>query len=315
MGLGEVSHISRKSYLAEMRSLLAFMDPDDRVRVLRHFDAMFDEAGAEGEETLTRCLGSPVRQVLQIEREYREAKEKGEEFYPETAVPVPAPAPQPEKTLPPTAERPISTPEKPAAAPAAAQPEPKAGAGEEAHPADELESALVAVFEQEPEKIVPGEAGEAPKATEGAAPEESRDVPAAAPEAPPESEENADGKEEGPGAGRVVAAILVTIPMLVVWAAMLAVFLALGAAVLAVGVGFGAAGVYLGSYVFSGVITFMPDMMLVAGAALVCFALALLFAWAGLWIAIGGIILTVRFARSVYRGILGKKKGEVKVDE
>ena len=59
---------------------------------------------------------------------------------------------------------------------------------------------------------------------------------------------------------------------------------------------------------FSGVITFMPDMMLVAGAALVCFALALLLVWAGIWIAVGGVILTVRFARSIYRGILGKKE-------
>ena len=106
----------------------------------------------------------------------------------------------------------------------------------------------------------------------------------------------------------MIAAILVTIPMLVVWAAILAVFLAVGAAALGLGLSIGAAGVYLGSYVFSGTIAFMPDMMLVAGAALTCFCLALLLVWMGLWLVITGFVLVVRLARSVYRGILKKKK-------
>ena len=51
----------------------------------------------------------------------------------------------------------------------------------------------------------------------------------------------------------------------------------------------------------------MPDMLLVAGTALVFFAAALFLVWLGLWIAIGGSILTVRLSGAIYRGILGKK--------
>lgn len=65
--------MNRKSFMAELRSLLAFLDAAERDRVLNRYERMFDEAGPEGETTVVRCFGSPVRQVLQIEREYREA--------------------------------------------------------------------------------------------------------------------------------------------------------------------------------------------------------------------------------------------------
>ena len=319
-----MSLINRKSYLAEMRSLLAFMDPEARTRVLHHFDAMFDEAGPDGEETLARCLGSPVRQVLQIEREYREAREKGEEFYPETAVPAPMSAPAPAsltEEAQPSFEEVFPSPEESAVLPdasgeTASDPE-KTPAAEEGASA-KLENALVAVFEQEPEELHPGEGVPASEPAAAPSMEEKVTVPAEnrpsagepVNETEAEPEEGEEDEDDGPGAGRVIAAVLVTIPMLVIWAAMLAVFLALGMAILSAGLGIGAAGVYLGGYVFSGVITFMPDIMLVAGIALICFCLALLLAWMGLWIAAGGILLIVRFARSVYRGILGKRKGE-----
>ena len=64
--------------MAELRSLLAFLDAAERDRVLNRYERMFDEAGPEGETTVVRCFGSPVRQVLQIEREYREAVANGE---------------------------------------------------------------------------------------------------------------------------------------------------------------------------------------------------------------------------------------------
>lgn len=70
--------LNRKSFMAELRSLLAFLDAAERDRVLNRYERMFDEAGPEGETTVVRCFGSPVRQVLQIEREYREAVANGE---------------------------------------------------------------------------------------------------------------------------------------------------------------------------------------------------------------------------------------------
>ena len=70
--------MNRKSFMAELRSLLAFLDAAERDRVLNRYERMFDEAGPEGETTVVRCFGSPVRQVLQIEREYREAVASGE---------------------------------------------------------------------------------------------------------------------------------------------------------------------------------------------------------------------------------------------
>ena len=314
-----MSLINRKSYLAEMRSLLAFMAPEDRIRVLHHFDAMFEEAGPDGEETLARCLGSPVRQVLQIDREYREAREKGETFYPETTSPVPE-VPSAAVTEPVAESQP--TFEEVFAAPAAVIPEPEQAAvpaepqetaAPEERPDDRLENALVEVFQQEPEEIRPAEP-EVPATEEIPAEipvEQEEPLPPVGPEKTldeEEEDEEEEDEDEGPGAGRVIAAILVTIPMLVVWAAVLAVFLAVGAAALGLGLSIGAAGVYLGSYVFSGTIAFMPDMMLVAGAALTCFCLALLLVWMGLWLVITGFVLVVRLARSVYRGILKKKK-------
>ena len=74
-----VSSINRRSFLAELRSLLSFMDPADRQMVLRKYESMFDEAGPDGEEALIARFGSPVRQVLRIERQYRESLRRREE--------------------------------------------------------------------------------------------------------------------------------------------------------------------------------------------------------------------------------------------
>ena len=63
--------MNRKSFLAELKSLLSFLDGDERSAVLRQYEEMFDAAGASGEEELIKSLGSPVRQVLRIERDFR----------------------------------------------------------------------------------------------------------------------------------------------------------------------------------------------------------------------------------------------------
>lgn len=90
--------MNRKSFMAELRSLLAFLDAAERDRVLNRYERMFDEAGPEGETTVVRCFGSPVRQVLQIEREYREAVASGETPFADGEAIGPEEAEAPEET-------------------------------------------------------------------------------------------------------------------------------------------------------------------------------------------------------------------------
>ena len=90
--------MNRKSFMAELRSLLAFLDAAERDRVLNRYERMFDEAGPEGETTVVRCFGSPVRQVLQIEREYREAVANGETPFADGEATGPEETEAPEET-------------------------------------------------------------------------------------------------------------------------------------------------------------------------------------------------------------------------
>ena len=90
--------MNRKSFMAELRSLLAFLDAAERDRVLNRYERMFDEAGPEGETTVVRCFGSPVRQVLQIEREYREAVANGETPFADGEAAGPKETEAPEET-------------------------------------------------------------------------------------------------------------------------------------------------------------------------------------------------------------------------
>lgn len=90
--------MNRKSFMAELRSLLAFLDVAERDRVLNRYERMFDEAGPEGETTVVRCFGSPVRQVLQIEREYREAVANGETPFADGEAAGPEETEAPEET-------------------------------------------------------------------------------------------------------------------------------------------------------------------------------------------------------------------------
>ena len=90
--------MNRKSFMAELRSLLAFLDAAERDRVLNRYERMFDEAGPEGETTVVRCFGSPVRQVLQIERESREAVANGETPFADGEAAGPEETEAPEET-------------------------------------------------------------------------------------------------------------------------------------------------------------------------------------------------------------------------
>ena len=95
---GRCPTLNRKSFMAELRSLLAFLDAAERDRVLNRYERMFDEAGPGGETTVVRCFGSPVRQVLQIEREYREAVANGETPFADDEAAGPEETEAPEET-------------------------------------------------------------------------------------------------------------------------------------------------------------------------------------------------------------------------
>lgn len=336
--------------MAEFRSLLSYMDSAQRDKVLRHYEAMFDEAGPEEEDTLIRILGSPVRQVLSVEKEFQAAAARGEEPFAalvmpelnkepeepaagaeqpayqdrvsvesfedvfaaalaETAVPdEPIPSMEEGPGEEPPAETEAAPPEE-AAAPEPAEESAEAGRGE---PAEEPEPASVPEEPPAvPEEVIPPAETSQPEeesvqrapapAEEPSAPGEEDDADSA-----PEKEE--EGEDEGPGSGRVLGAVLVTIPMLVLWIAGFAVSIVLGAVFLAAGAAAALLGGYLASYALSGTLTYMPDLLLVAGGALICFALALLLLWLGLWVLFGGIVRTVKISASVYRKIL--RKGE-----
>lgn len=433
---GRCPTLNRKSFMAELRSLLAFLDAAERERVLNRYERMFDEAGPEGEATVVRCFGSPVRQVLQIEREYREAVANGEtpfadgeaigpeeaeapeeteiieeeytgvhilaeETEPEAEEPLPEDLP--EELIEELPEEPLPEPdpeEEPAAAPepavlpeidldeldfsdlgltftkkpAAPEKEPEEGSietpdepakdeepapaepvampeetllaepAEDEHFATPREEAAEILPEEEPdepaeetpEEAETGETAEPEEAEMPEAPDEkespadtviAEDLPAEeepffdepAEEAPAEEPVEEDKAEEEyeyeeieerhpVSGGRAFAAVMVTIPMLAVWALLFGLSLALGVTVLGVGAALAVAGVYLAGYVFNGAIVRMPDLLLTAGTALAVFALALLLVWAGISLAVAGCTLTVRLTRSIYRSILYPKK-------
>lgn len=438
--------MNRKSFLAELRSLLAFLDAGERERVLNRYERMFDEAGPEGESAVIRCFGSPVRQVLQIEREYRDALAAGETPFADGVPSEPQPSDEPMEELPEEApelsdgeeyhveeayteaglaaeeslaageavqdavpETEESVPEAeeiPAAAVLAGLPELDFGdldlpelelniseepiaeaafeeetvhiieeetavpaqpdepvleseemtqpdelpfeAKEEEQPEKSVSEAEEAVQDEEPAAAKPEEEIQIveetvsvfPEVPAAEAPAQPENFPAyAAPADEPYAEEphgeaphgdvEESGKTEAPdksggiaefeeyevisehppvSGGRAFGAVMVTIPMLALWALLFGLSLGLGIAVLAIGAALGVGGVYIAGYVFNGTISYMPDLLLTAGAALASLALALLLVWSGLSIAISGCSATVRLTRSIYRSILYPKK-------
>ena len=354
-----VEQITRKAFMAEFTNLLAFMNDDERDRAVRRYEQMFDQAGPEREEELTKSFGSPIRLVLQLEEEYRLAKREGKipfldmvEESPEQGNEVPAVEEQPDDIVMTVRQAADALADLPASdEPVFPSDESSPiGSVDDSFPIGELayaENADDFFEDSDPERpdgeeVLPEMTS--PEERPEGLPEEktAEETAAAAEEDTPEKEmgfhdpaddrqsskndlfsetgtdEDGDADEDeaaptrasSPGAARIFAAILVTVPFIALWIVGFALFLALGAAVMAVGFAACAAGVYFAGYVMSGLITFLPDLLLVAGAALGCFALALLFIWTGLWIAAGGCICVVRMTAGVYRAILMKKLPE-----
>ena len=263
-----MSPIDRVKYLAEMKALLSCMDAEDRLKVMRRYERSFDAAGADGEAALIRELGSPVRQVLMVEKEYREREEAGlpglaDEAYEEST---------------------------PAEESAEAEPTVEEQAAEvmEALLGEEGREELIQPEEEE----VPAEEAEEEFAEEQPEEEEAEDY-----EEPEEA--------EAPGAGRVVGAVALT-PIMIVLALLGVVLTAvLTACGVLPGLGLGAAAVYLALYAFNSM-SFLPDIILVCGMAAVALALCIFFLWLGLWLLIEGIMLTIRVISAAYGKVLRK---------
>ena len=414
-----MSSISRKTFMAEMKNLLSFMDGEDRDRALARYDDLFSTVGEENEDALIATFGSAVRQVLSLEKELREAQKTGitpflqpmpvpaefrsdglfpekgtsaefkagsadpvgqesfvkaaagaledensevdfrwetissmdegfpmdslassgeppmktrETVFPEVQYGMPdEPAPIPEEDV-----IPVDEPAEPETGTAGGEPVPAAVTPEERADRETGERSRYpyAVSAEKVEAVFAGVEPIDMSVPDTSAPR-TEDVPEAdGNEIPdtvidpmtPETEPPAPGKtvpepvrepepertlpepvKTGPGAGRIIAAILVTFPFIILWAASFALFVVLGIAVMALGFVGCAAGIYLTGYVTGGKLGFMPDLMLVTGAALVLFGLALLFLWMGLWIAVGGFASVLHWTGSVYRSILKKK--------
>ena len=71
------------------------------------------------------------------------------------------------------------------------------------------------------------------------------------------------------------------------------------------GIGCGAAAVYLALYAFHSM-SFLPDVLLVAGIAIVSLALCIFFLLLGIWLLVSGIALTIRSISGVYGKVLQK---------
>ncbi|MBR6806013.1 MAG: DUF1700 domain-containing protein, partial [Bacteroidaceae bacterium] len=67
--------IDRRSYMAELKNLLRSLPKEEREAAILEYEARFDAAGVDGEFDLLRELGSPMRQVVLLEREYRLRRE------------------------------------------------------------------------------------------------------------------------------------------------------------------------------------------------------------------------------------------------
>ena len=256
--------------MAEMKALLSFMDAEDRLKVMRRYERRFDAVGREGEGALIRELGSPVRQVLMVEREYREREEAGlpgideEAYQEETAAP---------------AEEAVAT-----------EPTVEEQAAEvmEALLADEGKEELIQPEEPESYELPAEEISE--EAEEGFAEEEYESEPELV---------------EAPGTGRVIGAVALTPLMIALALVGVALTAALTVLSAVPGLGLGAAAAYLALYAFNSM-SFLPDIILVSGLAVVALALCIFFLWLAIWLLVEGIALTIRMISGVYGKVLRK---------
>ena len=206
-----MSPIDRVNYLAEMKALLSFMDAEDRLKVMRRYERSFDAAGTDGEAALIRELGSPVRQVLMVEKEYREREEAGLPGLADEAYEEPTPAEESAEAEPTVEEQ--------------------AAEVMQTLLTDEGREELLRLEDEVPDEESFEEAEEEPEAEE--------------------EEEAEEELVEAPGTGRVLGAVALTpimIALALLGVALTAVLTACG---VLPGLGLGVAAAYLALYAFN----------------------------------------------------------------
>lgn len=315
----------KQSYLAELGKLLTYMTPWDRERTLEYIGKRFDEA--ENEAALLQELGTPVRLAVLYNRGYNPSPDPALAAQPEEAAPEEGPAPPNwEKDEP--EEAPAGEAAEAEEMPAEEEAPSAAEAPAEDAPAQEV-PAEDAPAEEAPAEDEPVQAEEAPAEEAEAIPEETvipEDGPEAQEEAPPEAEapvpaeeapaeelpaeevpaegasagnaEEAPAGKEKPGAGRVIAVAILSVfpgvPLFVLLLVIDALLFTPGIA------GIGAALVLVEAGTFA--LTHVADALLVFGAALIVFALALGLLYGGLW-------CSVKLTRAYFKGICALMRG------
>ena len=307
-------------FLLEMKALLSFMDTEDREQALRYYERLFELAGADGEERLLEEFGSPLRQVLHLEKRYRERQEIGMPLFdedefpaeetaePEDASPEVDPLPTEEtgsgKGTEETGER-VETADAGEGGLPPQEPLP----GQESVPvAAEAESGMeaeetYAPYDELPSQVLSDAAGEMLAEIDFGAEEEPIPEETWEEELPCAEEDESAGEKVS--RGRAAAAVLLSPLMVLLAAAGVLLTFALSAIPLALCALFGAASLYLALYAVTSM-PYLPDMLLVLGVAVGLLAATVFFLWAGLSLLIGGIGKTIRLIAGLFGRVLGK---------
>ena len=281
-----------------MKALLSFMDTEDREQALRYYERLFELAGEDGEEGLLDDFGSPLRQVLHLEKRYRERQESGMPLFaaeengggeePAETGEIAEAADDAEEVPPPQESLPGEE-----TVPAAAEAEGETEEGETFAPYDEL-----------PSQVLSDAAGEMLAEIDFGAEEEP--IPAETREEElPRAEAEAESAGEKTSGARVAAAVLLSPLMVLLAAAGVLLTFALSAIPLALCALFGAASLYLALYAVTSM-PYLPDMRLGRGVAVGLRAATVFFLWGGRTLLSGGIGKTIRLIATLFGRVLGK---------
>lgn len=69
--------MSKQEFMKELEALLAELPKEEREEAIRYYDAYFEDAGAENEQTVIEELGSAKRVAAQLLRDFKAEKEAG----------------------------------------------------------------------------------------------------------------------------------------------------------------------------------------------------------------------------------------------
>lgn len=302
--------IDKAKYLMELKGLLSFMDADEKAATVAAYKRLFEQAGPAREQALIEELGSPVRLVLKLEKDYRNGKLN--EVLAETAFRFADESKDTEGEN--YDSENVAQEEGEGESPFEAEETPAVGSDrpslEEEAPVEEAISEPAPGQGENAEEPIGGEAEKRP--TEEKTPEKARKKTGAKKE---KKENKKDKKEkdnsdsEAPAKGSTALAVILT-PFLIVLAALVLTLVLLCAAVPgSVGALFSLVGGYFAKYaLFS--MSYVPDILMVLGLAVVLFGLTFGLLGIVLRLLFAGFKLDFDLLSSVYGKLLGKEKAQ-----